>query len=685
MLLIEQISENLRRLGLKLMDCVMVHSAFSSLGTIENGADGFIKALEDVIGPQGTIVMPTYNWDILHQGEEIVFDIKNTPSKMGFLTEYFRSQPGTKRSKNIFNPLGYRGGLSDKLALCPHTESWGKDSPFMTLYEENAAILMIGVDYNVVTMFHVAEAMMAVPYRFMHEFPNAFFIDELGRKEMIRNTTLRRYNGYPTDFNVMEDIFLNKHLVRKHILGNAVVRLLRAKDLVGCVMEELKRDKELLIRKTLSRKWIDTRSSKIFQVKDFINKLWLKNRALISDGYDESLKEIARHIPLDIKKYPSGMSVWDWTIPKKWANYGGTIRSLSGKVLFDLSGHPLNIAAGSISFKGKIVKTELLKHIKTDHLRPCVIPYHTCYYDNDWFICLAHESLDKLEGNDFVVEINCENSNGELKIGECTIKGAVEDSIVIPLHLDHPAQCNDNLSGVAVAIDLILKLQKSNDRLKHTLRFVFLPETIGIFTYLSQNKETIPKIKWGLVFDSVGTRDELMFMKSFEGDSRIDICTELAFKKLVSKFSAFSFLEITGYGNDERGLQVPGVRIPTVSIARFPFKEFHSSLDIPDIISTQSLKEVQEIVREIIRTIDLDFIPVRKHEGIVQLSKMDSLKTMFLSNTNAKKAIHKFFFLIDGIKSVSQIAFEAGVGFEFTYNLFMELKKHNKIEVKEAI
>ncbi|MBA7490690.1 hypothetical protein ES702_01231 [subsurface metagenome] len=74
----------------------------------------------------------------------------------------------------------------------------------------NAAILMVGVDYNIVTMFHVTEAMVGVPYRFVYEFPNAFLIDESGNELPVKQTTLRRYDGYPTDFNVADEILEKK-------------------------------------------------------------------------------------------------------------------------------------------------------------------------------------------------------------------------------------------------------------------------------------------------------------------------------------------------------------------------------------------------------------------------------------------------------------------------------------------
>jgi len=681
---IKTVVNGLKSLGIKKGDIIMVHSAYSCISAMEKGAEGLVMALEEVVGDEGTLVMPVFNWDILHQGSEIIYDVKNTPSRMGYLTEYFRTRKGTVVTRNLFNPLAVAGSLSEQFLNCPNHTSWGEDSPFKILYDNNATILMIGVDYNVVTMFHVAEAMFGVPYRFVYEFPNAFLIDESGEKRPVKNSTLRRYDGYPTDFNLAEEIIIKNDIVNEIELGDSITRALDAKKLVDCIINELSEDNEFLIKKEISRKWVATRKKGTFYSKDLIHPLWLKNRTLVSSDYDWSLSRLTEYIPLEIKSYPTGMKVWDWTIPEKWSNNGGKIFSENGEILFDLSEHPLHIAAGSIPFKDTIDRQELLQHIKTDPERPEAIPYHTLYYDNDWAVCLPHNAIEKLDGEFFNVELNCNRSEGQLKIGECIIEGKTKESIIIPIHLDHPGQCNDNLSGVVTAVALILKLLKMSEKLKYTLRFVFLPETIGVIVYLSQNENLISTLKWGIVFDSVGTSNDLMFMKSLNSNTQLDICTKLAFKKLVPKYSEHTFLEIEGYGNDERILQLPGIETPSISISRFPFKEYHSSLDNPDIISPKSINEVRDLVYEILRTINFDFIPVRKYKGIPQLSKIDELIKAFVKDPKTKRAIHRFFFLIDGQRSVSQLAIETDMSFDFTYNFMLGLKKNGKIDSIEV-
>ncbi len=682
-LTIDSVSKKLEELGMKRGDTVMVHSAFSTVRTIENGAAGFIEACENVIGETGTLIMPVFNWDILHQGDQIIYDEIETRSNMGYLTEYFRTLPDTGISRNLFNPLAVRGKDRDAYLACPSHTSWGTDSPFRLIYENDALILMAGADYNTVTMFHVSEDMAQVPYRFVYDFPNAFWKDKNGVKEAIENSTLRRYDGFPTDFNKAGLILEERGMVNQVEIADAAVRSMRSKKLVDTLLGFLEDDPEFLIQTTDARVFVETRAAHVFNSKKLVYDLWKKNRALLSDDYDRSMDYISDQIPLKISRYRAGLCVWDWTIPARWENNGGTIQGSDGKILFDLGKHPLHIAAGSLPFEGMVDKRELMRHITTDPERPGAIPYQTLYYNDDWKICLPHQSLENLKGDMFRVVINSDKSDGALTIGEYTIKGRSKDSILIPLHLDHPGQCNDNLSGISAAIELIKMIEACRYEPYHTLRFVFLPETIGIITFLSQNEALIPDIKWGIVFDSIGTSNRLMFMKSLMGTTQLDRCTKLVFEDQISEYKEYDFLSLEGYGNDERALQAPGVDIPSVSISRFPYPQYHSSLDNPDIISHKSIRQVKNLIFDIIRAMDLDCIPVKQFKGIPQLSKMKYLNELFVSNPRNKKAIHKFLFLMNGKRSISKIALETDMPFDFTYNFFMKLKENKKVDFQK--
>ena len=80
-----EIVAGLQALGVRRGSILLVHSALSSLGWVEGGADEVIDALLDVLGAEGTLLMPTHP---ARDGR--VFDPDSIPSDMGRISETFR-------------------------------------------------------------------------------------------------------------------------------------------------------------------------------------------------------------------------------------------------------------------------------------------------------------------------------------------------------------------------------------------------------------------------------------------------------------------------------------------------------------------------------------------------------------------------------------------------------------------
>ena len=51
---------DLRALGLRAGDVVLVHSAMSRIGYVDGGAPAVVQAFMDVLGPEGTLAVPTF-------------------------------------------------------------------------------------------------------------------------------------------------------------------------------------------------------------------------------------------------------------------------------------------------------------------------------------------------------------------------------------------------------------------------------------------------------------------------------------------------------------------------------------------------------------------------------------------------------------------------------------------------
>jgi aminoglycoside 3-N-acetyltransferase len=174
-----RLAADLRRIGLCAGDTLLVQSSLRSLGLVVGGAVTVVQALLDVVGLEGTIVVPTYtagNCDpsrwALTRGQSVPqdswpavrdrmppFDPILTPSeRVGLVSEVVRGWPGAARSahpQTSFAAVGARAvALTAGHSLDCHL---GRESPLARLEESRAKILLLGVPFGVCTAFHLAE------------------------------------------------------------------------------------------------------------------------------------------------------------------------------------------------------------------------------------------------------------------------------------------------------------------------------------------------------------------------------------------------------------------------------------------------------------------------------------------------------------------------------------------------
>lgn len=156
----------LQQAGIRPGDVLMMHSSFRKMGYVEEGPETLIKALLNVVGEEGTLMMPAFpaigfNYDYLKS--KPVFDLRQTPSRMGLVTESFRRMSGVQRSLHPTDSVIAYGKQAHYLVkdhfgqLTPYNAS----SPFYRLSELKGKILMIGVRLESLTNLHTLEDAVA--------------------------------------------------------------------------------------------------------------------------------------------------------------------------------------------------------------------------------------------------------------------------------------------------------------------------------------------------------------------------------------------------------------------------------------------------------------------------------------------------------------------------------------------
>ena len=423
-------------------------------------------------------------------------------------------------------------------------------------------------------------------------------------------------------------------------------------------------------------------------MKKFITlakKLYPINRSITGKGVVKTLKIIkASHLPkLKIKKIKSGTSVYDWKIPPEWNIKNAFIKDESGKKIIDYKKNNLHIVSYSKKINKYVGKEELNEHLFSIPKKPKAIPYVTSYYKTFWGFCLSHQERKKIKGKKFFVHINSNfNNKGFLSYGELYLKGKSSKEILITTYVCHPSMANDEVSGPVVAT-FVAKYFK-NLKNKYSLRFIFIPETIGAIAYIHKHCEKLKKnIIASYCLSCIGDNRNYSIILSKYGNALSDSTALEALKNLKIKYKKYSFLH---RGSDERQFNSPGVEIPMTVISRTKFgnyPEYHTSLDNFEVVTEKGLKGGFKVVKKIIDLFQSKIIPVSTVVCEPMLSKRKLYPT---TSTLRKNQIHQneknilhFMSYSDGKNDLERISTLINLPINKVTKIFKFLVKRNLI------
>lgn len=243
----KQIGASLRALGLKSSDILFVHSSLSSIGYVDGGAQTVVDALLDVLGPKGTLVVPTFT-DFHKVATDSVFDPVRDPSDMGKISEAARTRPEALRSIHLKESMAAIGPRADEITAVQGASCWSGEGPFWKLYYLDARIMLLGVPYLRSTFFHVIEQHVQTPYRYFDDV-EARVREPDGTERPLLTRTFRPKPGFPgNDFNKFGAILEGRGLVSVGAVGNAMARLFSAREAMEVGIEEYRDDPLLFVQ-----------------------------------------------------------------------------------------------------------------------------------------------------------------------------------------------------------------------------------------------------------------------------------------------------------------------------------------------------------------------------------------------------------------------------------------------------
>jgi len=421
-----------------------------------------------------------------------------------------------------------------------------------------------------------------------------------------------------------------------------------------------------------------------------VKDLFKINRSITGNGVRQTLRIYQNHFKnLKIRKIKCGTKVFDWQIPEEWNVSDAYVLDRFNKKIINFKNSNLHLVGYSLPVNKLFSKAELFKHLHSLPAQPEAIPYVTSYYKKNWGFCLKNSqkvNFDKTYNSKDKFKVVIKSSfkkKGYLNYGELIIKGKSKQEILISTYICHPSMANNELSGSIVSLSLIDYFKKKKP--EKTLRFIFVPETIGSIAFIQMNFFHLKQnLIGGYNLSCVGDEREHSCILTKYKNKPTDKALVSAYKKLKINFKKYSFLK---RGSDERQFNHPGVDLPIATICRSKFNEYpeyHTSLDNFNLVTKKGLFGAFKVAKAAINNLQKTIIPQCKTICEPQLSKKNlhknvSIKTNF-NNKNFTKNLLSFLQYSDGTNDIDQISNFLNLNKKNTNKIYTILKKNNLIQ-----
>jgi aminopeptidase-like protein len=357
---------------------------------------------------------------------------------------------------------------------------------------------------------------------------------------------------------------------------------------------------------------------RVRSMMDILRELTPLQRAVCSLGYDRAASILCEELPFRVISVPDSNEHNGWRIPPSWDVEEARIEQ-DGRLLYDGNAHPLGVIALSASFTGRVDRDELRRHLHYDHRYQDAIPFHYRQqfrsWERDWGFCVPRRVFDQLSPGEYDVVVRTRESAGVLKILEYKHRGALDTTIVLGANLDHAGVANDGLSGCAVGLEVMRRLRGRATRFTYAL--VLSPGIIGSEFYLAGLSQVERDLLLeGVFLEMLGSATPLALQESRHSMVSLSRALRSSLERAAHDHRIGPFQSMLV--NDEYIWENYG--IPMLSLSRFPYPEYHSSLDTVERIRERSLDEAVDLLMEAIDRVESAPLLVRRFTGNICLS-----------------------------------------------------------------
>lgn len=252
------LARDLRALGVPAGGVLVLHSGYRALGPVEGGPAAVVGALLDAVGPEGTLMAPTFTANLTdpyvwvsrptpEERERLVAEMPefdpatSPPDKMGAVATALWRTPGTLRSRHPVTSWCAHGPLAERLlAVHPLDDPEGEDGPVGRAWASDARILLLGVGHDANTTLHLAECRLDLPH--LYALPDRFPTRDAEGRRVLRPVakTTKCSDGF-----VKIAPWLRPD--REGRVGDAQAMVFRSREVVRVATEVLRRDPTALL------------------------------------------------------------------------------------------------------------------------------------------------------------------------------------------------------------------------------------------------------------------------------------------------------------------------------------------------------------------------------------------------------------------------------------------------------
>ena len=423
-------------------------------------------------------------------------------------------------------------------------------------------------------------------------------------------------------------------------------------------------------------------------LKQFINSYYLTNRTIASSDIAKILdaaEELVR-LPLKRHRFRTGEEHGTWIVPPLWDIKDAWLKDSDGNLIASYKDHPLFVSPYSMPIRTVLSKDELRPHVFSDPAQPDAFLYNWRYAMDarlrlkDWSISLPERSVQKLGPGPFEVCIEADVTDGDMLVGEITLEGEREDTLLFLADYCHPGQVNDSFSGLAVLLKVMHDLSKLGRR-QYTYKLLILPETIGSTVYIASDPARLKTLRGAVFVDTVAWGENWFLKSTRDANTYMDLLTNECLRAfpMVSKKDFFN-----PYGNDEMIFDSVQANVPSLSLHKYPFAEYHSSLDEPSRINDADLALACRVLMHMVDVIEKDRTYRFTHTVPFWMSRFDLFADDVYNPVEFERNFNIVYRYLDGQTSTLKIADMLNLPFEGVHSYIAKMAAYDLVRDQRA-